>query len=99
MSPKPDVILPPPPLTGVAEDGLPGSGRQTGAGFRAADHGGGGGVPLEGAGRETGPGVQAADGGLRGSAPRQARPPGQRGDTLKPMPCKQEVDLPKSIAR
>lgn len=68
------------PRPGAVEDGLPGSGGQTGAGLCPVDHGGGGGVPLEGAGREAGAGVPAADGGLRSSAPRQERPPGQRGD-------------------
>lgn len=55
--------------SGVVEDGLPGSGCQTGPGFRLVDHGGGGGVPVEGAGRETCSSVQTADGGLRGSTP------------------------------
>ena len=69
------------PPSGAAEDGLPGSGCQAGAGFRPVDHGGGGGVAVEGAGRETGSSVQTADGSVRGAAPRQERPVGQRGET------------------
>lgn len=68
------------PGSGPAEDGLPGSGRQAGPGLRLADHGGGGGVPVEGAGREAGSSVQAADGGVRGSASGQEWPAGQRGE-------------------
>lgn len=62
---------------GLAEDGLPGAGRQADPGLRAADHSRGGGPALEGARREARQGLQAADGCLRGPAPGQDRGGGQ----------------------
>lgn len=79
----PRCVSPPP---GAAEDGLSGSGGEARAGLRAADHGGGGGVPMEGTRREAGSSVPTADGGVRGSAPRQERTTGQRGECYVLIP-------------
>lgn len=57
-------------FAGSSEDGLPGSGGQTGHGLCPSDHGGGGGGTVEGAGREAHQGLALADGRLRGAAPR-----------------------------